>query len=132
MAKNTFRCRLVTPAAALVDGDVTYASVPAWDGLIGFLAGRSAFLGKLGTGELRLEMADGGGAGKSFMVDGGFIRMANNQMTILAEKAVPADQITPADIEVENKAASVEEDSAKRARAKARVRVMTRLSSGRR
>src|SRR6185295_9201082 len=30
LAKNSFRCRLVTPTASLVDEDVTYASIPAW------------------------------------------------------------------------------------------------------
>jgi len=132
VAKKSFRCKLVTPAAALVDGEVSYASVPAWDGLIGFLPGRSAFLGKLGTGELRLDMAgDKSGESKSFLVDGGFIRMADDQMTILAETALPADAIQPGAAEAELKAAQTEDNPDKRARAKARARVMSQLANSR-
>ena len=133
MAKKSFRCKLVTPAASLVDGEVTYANVPAWDGLIGFLPGRAAFLGKLGTGELRLDMADaekGTPASRSFLVDGGFIRMADDQMTILAEKAIAAEDIKPGDAEAEVKSVATEADAGKRNRAKARARVMSRLAGG--
>ena len=32
MAQTSFRCKLVTPTAALVDAPVAYASVPLHDG----------------------------------------------------------------------------------------------------
>lgn len=93
---KSFRCKVVTPAAALVDDAMVYASVPAWDGLMGVLPDRAPLLTRLGIGELRLDYADAKAEGgrRSFLVEGGFAKMADNQLTILAERAVPAEQLT--------------------------------------
>jgi F-type H+-transporting ATPase subunit epsilon len=108
LAKKSFRCKLVTPAAALVDDQVKYASIPAWDGLMGVLPGRAPILARLGMGELRLDFADtekGEGGTRSYLVEDGFIKMANNQLTILAERATPAENLTMAEAEAELAAA---------------------------
>lgn len=108
MAQKTFNCRLVTPTASLVNGPVTYASIPAWDGLFGVLPGRAPILARLGMGELHLEFPDSGGGkggGRSFLVEGGFVRMANNELTILTERATPAETITETEAEAELRAA---------------------------
>ncbi len=107
MAKKTFRCRLVTPSASLLDEPVSYASVPAWDGLIGFLPGRAPILAKLGCGELqvRLESDKGAGEERSYAVDGGVVQMQSDTLTILAEFAAPVDQISAQAAEAELKAA---------------------------
>ena len=103
MAK-TFRCKVVTPTAALIDEDVTYASVPAWDGLFGVLPGRAPILARLGVGELKLTPADAAsGAEKSFVVEGGFVQMAENTLTVLAEKAAPAESLSVSVAEAEVK-----------------------------
>lgn len=110
---TSFRCRLVTPTAALVDDQMKYASVPAWDGLFGVQPGRAALLARLGTGELRLDYSEnakgmngGQGGSRTFVLDGGFVKMANNELTILAEAATPAETITLAEAEAELKAAT--------------------------
>lgn len=108
MAKKSFRCKLVTPTAALVDDQVKYASIPAWDGLMGVLPGRAPILARLGLGELRLDFADtekGQGGSRAFLVEDGFVKMAGDELTILAEKAVPAENLTMADAEAELRAA---------------------------
>jgi F-type H+-transporting ATPase subunit epsilon len=131
VAKKSFRCKLVTPASALVDDQVVYASVPAWDGLMGFLPDRAAFLGKLGLGELRLDMADtdkGPGGTRSFILDGGFIRMAGDVMTILAERAVDVSALTASDAEAELKAAAGMKDPAEKARATKRAELMAQMA----
>ena len=88
MAKNTIHCKLVTPVAALAEGEVSYASVPLVDGLMGFLPGRAPILARLGKGPLRLDFADSkAGRASAFAVEGGFVKMAENELTILAEKA---------------------------------------------
>lgn len=96
LAAKTFRCRLVTPTARLVDDAVVYASVPAWDGLFGVLPGRAPILARLGVGELRMDFPDvkGGGGSRSFLVEGGFVRMVRDELTILAERATAAETIT--------------------------------------
>ncbi len=104
MAKS-FRCKLVTPTAALLDDKVVYASVPAWDGLMGIQSGHAPMLLTMGLGELRLDMADdaklGKGGQRSFVVDGGFIKIAGDELTILAEQAVAAETLSTADAEAE-------------------------------
>lgn len=107
MAQKTFNCRVVTPTASLVNGPVTYASVPAWDGLFGVLPGRAPILARLGTGELKLAFPDEGsakGGERSFLVEGGFVRMANNELTVLTERATPAESISESEAEAELKA----------------------------
>ena len=104
MASNSFHCSVVTPAEKLVDGEMTYASVPAWDGLFGVLPGRAPMLGRLGLGELKLTHApvDGSmGGDRSFLVDGGFVKMADNSLTILAERAIPAETISLSEAQAE-------------------------------
>lgn len=104
MAQTSFRCKLVTPTAALVDAPVAYASVPLHDGLMGFMPGRAPLLARLGLGELRLDMADTEktkGGTRSFAVSGGFIKMGDGQLTILAEKAVAGEELSAADADAE-------------------------------
>ncbi len=132
---NTFRCRLVTPAASLLDSEVSYASIPAWDGLMGFLPGRAPILARLGTGELSVETSDK--SPKSFFVDGGFVQMNGKTLTVLAERAIPTDQLKAADVQAElksleartipdsapNRQAQVEALNKDRERARAKLRV---------
>ncbi len=103
MAKS-FRCRLVTPTASVFDEPVTYASIPAWDGLFGVLPGRAPILARLGAGEFRIEFPDsakGQGGSRSYFVEGGFVQMAGEQLTVLAERATPAEQLSASDAQKE-------------------------------
>lgn len=90
MAKKSFDCTLVTPQAAVVSGKVVYANVPAWDGQMGFQPGRAPILARLGAGELRLDFADSEksqGGTTTYTIEGGFLKMSDDKLTILAEKA---------------------------------------------
>lgn len=135
MAKKSFKCKLVTPVAALLNESVSYASVPAWDGLMGFMPGRGAFLGRLGLGELRLDIADsdkGQGGSRVFLIDGGFVKMADDQMTILADKAYAIETLTASDADAEEKVAQTQKDPEIRANGIKRANKMRELirSSG--
>lgn len=82
---NAFRCRVITPEAAVLDNEVKYASVPLHDGLAGFMPGRAPVVAKLGIGELRLDYDDEGRtASRSFFVSKGFCRFENDELTLLA------------------------------------------------
>ncbi|NUQ51793.1 MAG: F0F1 ATP synthase subunit epsilon [Phycisphaerales bacterium] len=103
MAKS-FRCRLVTPTASVFDEAVAYASIPAWDGLFGVLPGRAPILARMGAGELRVDFPDsskGEGGSRSYFVEGGFVQMAGEQLTVLAERATPAEQLSATDAQKE-------------------------------
>ncbi len=98
MADTTITCRLVTPSAELLNEQVTYASVPAWDGLIGFQHGSASLVSRLGLGKLRLDFPSDAGAGsREYLVEGGFLEMGNNELVILAEFAIAAEEIIETD-----------------------------------
>lgn len=107
MASKTFRCRIVTPTARILDEDVVAASIPAWDGSMGFLVDRAPILTRLGIGELTLEFpaqSSAAGGSRSYVVAGGFAQMVDNRLTILAETAIPTESIVVSDAEAELRA----------------------------
>ncbi len=111
MAK-TFHCKLITPTAKVLDEEVVYASVPAWDGMFGVMADRAPIVAKLGLGELRLDFPTKGsaaGGSRSFVVEDGFVQVVSNRMTILANKAIPTEAISTPDAEAELKAAEAKQ-----------------------
>ena len=90
MAK-TFQCALLTPEKQLFDEQIAYASIPAWDGLLGVEYQRAPLVVQLGTGPLRLDTAEGDP--RWFLIDGGFAQMKDNVLTLLSDEAIPSDQI---------------------------------------
>jgi F-type H+-transporting ATPase subunit epsilon len=94
---------LITPAAQVLDEQVEYASVPAWDGLFGVMVDRAPIVAKLGLGELRLDFpaGPGGGGSRSFLVEDGFVQMVNNKLTVLATKAIPVESLSESEAKAE-------------------------------
>ena len=91
-----FKASLITPEAIVLETTITAAQVPVFDGLVGILDHRAPLLAKLGTGVVRLDTADGKGAGvQRYMVSGGYVQMKGDELTILTTEAVPASQVTP-------------------------------------
>lgn len=102
MADNTITCRLVTPSKELLNEQVVYASVPAWDGLIGFQHGGSPLVSRLGLGKLRLDFPEDAGSGsREYLVEDGFVEMGHNELIILAERAIPAEEIVESEAKAE-------------------------------
>ncbi|MCA9274712.1 MAG: F0F1 ATP synthase subunit epsilon [Phycisphaerales bacterium] len=102
MADNTITCRLVTPSQELLNEQVVYASVPAWDGLIGFQHGGSPLVSRLGLGKLRLDFPASSGSGsRLYYVEDGFVEMGHNELVILAERAIPAEELIESDAKAE-------------------------------
>ena len=128
----TIRCKLITPEAALIDDEVVYASVPLWDGLAGVQHGGAPMVAKLGTGELRLDFPDTSeakGGSRSYFVEEGFLRMAGNELTLLANRAVAAEMLVESECAAELKEAEarvVPEDASDR------LSEMDRITSARR
>ena len=88
----------MTPSGASFDGEVNYASFPAWDGQYGVMAGMSPLLGQLGIGPLRLDTVEGT---RWFAVEEGFAHVRDNTLTILSESVVSVDDLSVADLEAE-------------------------------
>ncbi len=94
---TSFRCRLITPEAQVLDEQAVSAVIPCWDGQLGILPHRAAMVTELGTGELKIDFADSGsarGGQRSFFVSDGFAQMLNNSLTILAASAVGAEKLS--------------------------------------
>jgi F-type H+-transporting ATPase subunit epsilon len=87
----SFTCAIVTPSDAILDTPASYASFEAWDGQQGVATGASAFLTKLGTGVVTVQID--GGASRVFVLDGGFAQMDGSRLTLLTEKAMEASGI---------------------------------------
>lgn len=98
MAK-VFRCSIVTPSKKLMEQDIAYASIPAWDGQQGVMANQSPVLTRLGVGSLRIDMPDG--TTGWYFIDGGFAQIQPSQLTLVTEAAVPADELSEQDASAE-------------------------------
>src|SRR5260221_14076086 len=103
----SFQCVLVTPEQQVLDETVQQAILPAHDGQVGILTGRSPLLVKLGTGELRVDLP--GGQKRYFFIDGGVAQMKDNKLTILSTEAA-----APRAIDAESARAEYAEAEARR------------------
>lgn len=122
---NLITCRLVTPSEELLNEEVIYASVPQHDGLMGCQHGTSPLVAQLGLGKLRLDFpSDSGGGSREYFIDGGFLKMANNELIILAERAVAGEEIIESEAKAELAEANarvIPEDASNRMEAVAKL-----------
>jgi F-type H+-transporting ATPase subunit epsilon len=89
-----FNCVVVTPEKTVLDEKVEFVALPLFDGEIGFAAGHSPMIGRLGFGEMRLRS---GSTVRRYYVDGGFVQVADNVVSVLTNRSVPSSDL---DIEV--------------------------------
>lgn len=91
--QKTLHCRLISPEQTVLDGHAWFVVLPAHDGQVGVAVDHAPLICKLGIGPLRIDTIEGH---RCYFIDGGFARVRNNELVILASTAVPADQIDPA------------------------------------
>ena len=83
---------VVTPETTVLEEPAEFVALPLYDGEIGIAPGHSPMIGRLGYGEMRIRGPNGT---KIFYVDGGFVQVANNLVSVLTNRALPADQLDP-------------------------------------
>ncbi len=83
-------CVVVTPEKAVLDEPADFVAVPMFDGELGVLPGRAPLIGRLGYGELRIRR---GPQTRRFFVDGGFVQVRANTITVLTSRAQRAEDI---------------------------------------
>ncbi len=88
------RLVLVTPEKTLFDRAVTSVRVPMFDGSAGVYPGRAPLVGRLGVGELKLNEVSGGS--DSYFIDGGFIQVKGEKVSVLTNSAQPVSEISRA------------------------------------
>lgn len=89
----TIKCVVVTPEATSIEQDAEFVAVPLFDGEKGISAGHSPMIGRLGYGELRLRS---GNKIERFYVDGGFVQVEANTVSLMTSKIVPATELDSA------------------------------------
>ncbi len=90
-------CIVVTPEITAVDCQTSFVVLPLEDGEKGIGLGHAPLIGRLGAGELRLR--DTAGTTKRFFIDGGFVQIARNTVSIMTGRAVPVESLDSAGIE---------------------------------
>ncbi len=73
---------VISPSAAMFDGDADAVTAPAFDGEVGILPGHAPFMTLLGRGRLRVRRADDV---SEFRVEGGFLQVVSDRVRIVAE-----------------------------------------------
>lgn len=85
------RLVLVTPEKTLLDQPVEDLRFPLYDGQMGVWPGRAPLVGRLGCGELRFT--DTSDKVHSYFIDGGFVQIKGEVVTILTNRAIAAESL---------------------------------------
>jgi F-type H+-transporting ATPase subunit epsilon len=93
MMAGTLQFDLVSPERRLASVTASEVQIPGTDGDMTAMEGHAPTITTLRPGVLRAVAADGV---KAFVVTGGFAEITATGVTVLAERAVPVEEITPA------------------------------------
>lgn len=87
------QCIVVTPETTVLDAAAEFVALPLYDGEIGIGRGHTPLIGRLGYGEMRLRQ---GSQTTRYYLDGGFVQVAGNVVSVLTGRALPADSLDAA------------------------------------
>ncbi len=90
---GTLQFDLVSPERRLASLAATEVLIPGAEGDMGVMEGHAPVITTLRPGVLRATGAEGV---KSYVVSGGFAEITGTSISVLAEQAVPLEEMTPA------------------------------------
>jgi F-type H+-transporting ATPase subunit epsilon len=92
---GTIRCVIVTPESTGLDTRCRSVSLPLFDGSRGVAHGHAAFIGRLGAGAVRVVGEQGAAADavRAVFVEGGFVEVSHDTVTVITQRAIPAEKI---------------------------------------
>ena len=90
---GTLQFDLVSPERRLASLAATEVQIPGAEGDMGVMEGHAPVITTLRPGVLRATSAEGV---KSYVVSGGFAEITATGISVLAEQAVPLEEMTPA------------------------------------
>lgn len=93
---DKLRCIVVTPETTLLDESADFVALPLYDGEIGIAPLHTPLIGRLGYGEMRLKV---GGETRRYYIDGGFVQVAANMVSVLTSRAIPSSSLDTATVE---------------------------------
>jgi F-type H+-transporting ATPase subunit epsilon len=85
-------CVVATPEGPVFEGQARSVVVPAVDGELGILSRHAPLVGALGYGQLRIENESG--KKTKFFVQGGFVQVLENRVTVLATHAEAVEALS--------------------------------------
>lgn len=114
-SSGTLEVTVVSPARQLYEGEAQWVTVPAWDrvgaqpegryrpadpgqlvvGQLGIRPSHAPLVAALGAGPLRIGLS--GGQVARFAVQGGFVKVGDDRVTILVDRAVTEADVNEAD-----------------------------------
>jgi len=127
---TSMQCVVVTPERTVVDQRAEFVALPLFDGEIGIAPGHTPMIGRLGCGELRIR---GGEETSRFYVEGGFVEVLGELVSVLTNRAVAAEEL---DAEVaeeqldstQRRPAHADEEFAERDRLAGQLRAQIRVA----
>jgi F-type H+-transporting ATPase subunit epsilon len=127
---DKLQCIVVTPEATIRDSQADFVALPLYDGEIGIAPLHAPMIGRLGYGEMRIVE---GSHTTRYYVDGGFVQVVDNVVSILTNRAVPADALKVPAVEEQlaaarGRPAHTPELLALRERAEAQARAQLRVA----
>jgi F-type H+-transporting ATPase subunit epsilon len=90
------RVIVVTPEQTVLDQTTDFVALPLYDGELGVAPGHAPMIGRLGYGELRIGHEP---AAEKFYLDGGFVQVADNVVSVHSNRAIPASRLDATAIE---------------------------------
>jgi F-type H+-transporting ATPase subunit epsilon len=88
------RVVVVTPEQTVLDATTDFVALPLYDGELGVASKHAPMIGRLGYGELRI----GHGSGQRYYIDGGFVQVVDDVVSVLTNRAIPAARLDEAKI----------------------------------
>jgi F-type H+-transporting ATPase subunit epsilon len=98
--ERKINCEVLTPDGQVYKGEVDLAIVPAFKGEMGFLYNHAPLIAALGVGEVRLTNS---GHKEYMVVEGGFVEIINNKLSIFPMHAYKRSSLYKEGIEKELK-----------------------------
>ena len=83
-------CIVVTPEDTALDTKADLVVVPLSDGEVGIQSEHAPMIGRLGYGEMRITNGD---SVDRYYVDGGFVQVAGNQVSVITNRATMAKDL---------------------------------------
>lgn len=127
------QCIVVTPEQTALQQEADFIALPLYDGEIGIAPNHSPLIGRLGYGEMRIRS---GGTEASYYLDGGFVQVADNVVSVLTNRAVPSPKVDADAAEMQLAAAAslpmaTDDQRTTKERAVAQARAQLRIARGR-
>lgn len=124
-----FELEIVSPEKLLLSREVELAVIPASEGELGVLPGHAPMIVLLRGGTVRIY--EGNTVTDSFYVAGGFAEITPERCTVLADSAVPVDEVSREEGEKLLAAAQADYDATDKMNVPALDAAMDRMQSAR-